>query len=203
MKDLQKDYKDLESTIKNTNYMEVLLKKAEEEKLTKAQIEEIIKQEILVLSSQTNIISQEILMLSKEALTKEQIQSIINQEFSIWNKEQKAMINKEYSKQIEQMNEMLINLKDSYLELSNQMKAQELERQVNIQELEEEKLVVNSENSNRDNKMKNIIDFKAFKKQRSKKVYSIEEDIAYEDLEQTATYVIPLQTKKMNKKIAL
>jgi len=118
-------------------------------------------------------------------------------------KEQKAMLNKEYSKQIEQMNEMLINLKDSYLELSNQMKAQELERQVNIQELEEEKLVVNSENSNRDNKMKNIIDFKAFKKQRSKKVYSIEEDIAYEDLEQTATYVIPLQTKKMNKTIAL
>lgn len=174
MKDLQEDYKDLESTIKNTNYVEILLKKAEEEKLTKAQI-----------------------------LTKEQIQSIINQEFSIWNKEQKAMINKEYSKQIEQMNEMLINLKDSYLELSNQMKVQEVERQANIQELEEEKLVVNRGNSNRDNKMKNIIDFKAFKKQRSKKVYSIEEDIAYEDLEQTATYVIPLQTKKINKTIAL
>lgn len=134
MKELQKDYKELESAVKNTNYIEILLKKAEEEKLTETQIEAIIKQEIIKI---------------------------------------------DYSKQIEQMNEMLTNLKDSYLELSNQMKAND------VKEIEEQP----GETSN-----KNIIDFKAFKKQRNKKVYSIEEDIAYEDLEQTATYVIPLRT---------
>lgn len=86
-----------------------------------------------------------------------------------------------YQEQINQISETLAKLNDNYLALSNQIEKQEIEEE---QVLEESHGV---------NKGKNIIDFKAFKRQRNKKkIYSIYEDIFSEDLEQTATYVLPL-----------
>lgn len=92
-----------------------------------------------------------------------------------------------YEEQMQNMKEMikknnkdLIDIfqkeKESYLELSNQMQSKVVEEVVK--------------------KSKNIIDFRTLKKQKTKKmVYSIEEDIAYEDLEKTAVYVLPLRNK--------
>ena len=86
-----------------------------------------------------------------------------------------------YQEQINQIKETLAKLNDNYQTLSNKIQNQEIEEQQVVEE------------TNHVNKGKNIIDFKAFKKQRNKKrVYSIKENIFYEDLEQTATYVIPL-----------
>lgn len=89
----------------------------------------------------------------------------------------KEMVKMDYTEQMTQMSDMLTNLKDSYLELSNRMRTREID----------------NENTNHEN----VIDMTTYKKQRNKKrVYSIEEDIPYEELEQTATYIIPIQTKK-------
>lgn len=78
------------------------------------------------------------------------------------------------TEQIIQINEILTNLKDSYLELCNKIR---------IEDIEKEEF---------DNKK--IIDFKTFKKQENKKkVYSLQEDISYRDLEKTAVCIIPIQ----------
>ncbi len=101
---------------------------------------------------------------------------------------QQEITKMDYSKQILQINEMLINLKDSYLELTNKVRANQMEIEENNSK---------EENDKEDNR--NIIDFRAFKRQKNKKkVFSIEEEISYEDLEQGAAYVIPLRTKKAN-----
>ncbi len=87
----------------------------------------------------------------------------------------------DYTNQFAEINEMLVNLKDSYLELTNK---------VRLNELETEKI-----------NNKNIIDFKLFKKQRDekkKKAFSIEDDISYYELEKVATYVIPMPKREEN-----
>jgi capsular exopolysaccharide synthesis family protein len=90
----------------------------------------------------------------------------------------KEILNMDYKNQIKQINEMLSNLKDDYLELSNIIKA-------NNEKIEK----VNNDK---------IIDIKQLKKQREemnkkdkikeRSEYSIDEDIPYEELEKTAVY---------------
>ena len=105
------------------------------------------------------------------------------------------MVNEEiskidYTKQIEKITQVLDNLKNNYQELAIKIEKQE-EKEETIQLLEEE-LKQSKEKS------KNIIDFKLLQKQKEKKkTYSIEEDISYEDLEENATYVIPLHKETL------
>ncbi len=258
IKEVKNNYNQLADDIKDTSYIELLIERIQEEKLTKQQIENVIKEEIsdikqkeLTKEQMEEIIKQQISIITQEQFTKEQVGDIIKQEIAKMNHKQEIeklynqleqtklntneMIKEviknnteklmntikdeknteqqiqllvsqkitemqeetqklleqeitkiDYTEQIVQINEMLTNLKDSYLELSNKMKTNEVETQLTV--MEEEK---------QETKNRNIIDFKAFKKQKNKKkVYSIEEDISYEDLEQTAAYVIPLQMKK-------
>ena len=292
--------KELADNMKESNYMQVLLEKAEEEKLTKQDIEEIIKQEIIhvnyqkemekiqeqleesklgtnekivqmqeemqktlqeeitkvdyaeqiqnikesINASHENLLStmqkekgkeiqqlldekmlqmqedmqkamkEEILKvdyteqiqnmkemmkknnedlldtLQKEKDSEQTMQLLFNERITQVQEEMQRTVQQEmtkidYTEQILTINEMLNNLKDSYLEIVNEMKVREAEKAIEIeQETKETK------------KSKNIIDFKTLRKQKTKKmVYSIEEDIAYEDLAQTATYIIPLRSK--------
>lgn len=208
IKEVKNNYNQLADDIKDTGYIELLIERIEEEKLTKQQIENVIKKEISIINQEqleqtklnTNEIIKEVVKNNTEKLlntikdeknTEQQIQLLFNEKITEMQEETQKLLEQEitkidYTEQIAQINEMLTNLKDSYLELSNRMKTNELETQLNV--MEEEK---------QETKNRNIIDFKAFKKQKNKKkVYSIEEDISYEDLEQTAAYVIPLQMRK-------
>ncbi len=159
------------------------LQESEQEKLTKGQVRKIIRREILNLKD-----------MEQEKLTKEQVESIIKQEVSNINYTQdiQKMLEQEimkvdYADQIVEINDILTNLKDSYLELSNKIKTNNEE----VQEIND----VDDKNN------RNIIDFKALRKQKNKKKksYSIEDDILYEELERTATYVVPLEEKEEKK----
>lgn len=103
---------------------------------------------------------------------------------------QQQLSNINYTEQINHMNEMISNLKDSYLELSN--------------------IVRTTGNGEQQINNENVIDLKTLKKQKEeqiqnqtqrltrqlgKRVFSIEEDISYEDLEKTAVCVIPIDKK--------
>ncbi len=205
LKELQKDYNQLADNVKDTTYMELLIKRVEQEKLTAEEIKtitsEIIKnhtEELIntMKNEKSNeeqiqkLLQQELNVMKNDKNNNEQqIQELLNEKITNMQKETQELMKQEitkmdYTKQINQINEMLTNLKDSYLELSNKMKTND-EEMMKYQE------------TNKNNR--NIIDFRAFKKQKNKKkVYSIEEDIAYEDLEEVATYIIPLQTRKIS-----
>ena len=223
---MKNDYYQLADDIKDTSYIEFLVERIEEEKVTKQQIENVIKKEISIMKQKElskeeieNMIKQELSTINqqhksntqeiikevvkdnieklletihKEKKEEQQIQLLVSQKITEMQEETQKLLEQEitkidYTDQILQMNEMLTSLKDSYLELSNKMRIKEGELQATLSE-EEQQLP---------SKSKNIIDFKAFKKQKNKKrVYSIEEDISYEDLEETAAFVIPLQMKK-------
>ena len=163
------------------------MEKINEEKLTETQIKEIIKNN-----------TEELMNIIKDGKnSEEEMKAILNEKMTKMQEETQKLLQEEitkidYTEQISQMNEMLTNLKDSYLELSNKLMKQEAEK-------EYEEIVMENEVDNSLNKGKNIIDFLALKKQKNKKkkVYSIDEDIAYEDLEGTAAYVIPLENKKV------
>lgn len=147
---VEKQVNDLADSMKNANYMQVLLEKNEEE--------------------------MHLLLSQKIEEMQEETQRALQEEIA----------KRDYTEQILKMNEMLEDLKASYLELSNQMKLKEAEP--------EPEAKIEEELPKETKKAKNIIDFKTLKKQKAKKmVYSIEEDIAYEDLEKTAAYVIPLK----------
>lgn len=103
---------------------------------------------------------------------------------------QQQLSNINYTEQINHMNEMISNLKDSYLELSN--------------------IVRTTSNGEQQINNENVIDLKTLKKQKEeqiqnqtqrltrqlrKRAFSIEEDISYEDLEKTAVCVIPIDKK--------
>ncbi len=117
--------------------------------------------------------------------SEEALEFLVNERITEMQKETQELLKQEITKidvtdQILQINEILSNLKDSYVELTSK---------VNEKEREEEPIVIPE-------KGKNVIDFKAFmKKSKNKKVYSIEEDISYQDLEETAIYVVPLESK--------
>ncbi len=124
-----------------------------------------VHKQLMEYTKYTMYIKSVIDNMSKERLDKEQIQNIIKEEISNIN----------YNKQFENINEMLINLKDNYLELSNK---------IELNNYEEEQI-----------DRENIIDIKALKKQKrsnsKKKEFLLQEDISYEDLEKTAFCVIP------------
>ena len=88
------------------------------------------------------------------------------------------ILNINYTDQINSINEMIENLKDSYLELSNRIRSNELE----VQRIDNKK----------------ILDMKYFRKQREKKkkVFFTDEDISYESLENNALYVLPIRHGK-------
>lgn len=173
---METQIKELADNMKESNYMQVLLEKAEEEKLTK---QDIIKQEIEKIQEQLEESkhseqAMQLLFNERIAQVQEEMQRTVQQE----------MTKIDYTEQILTINEMLNNLKDSYLEIVNEIKVGEAEKAIEIEQEPKEA-----------RKSKNIIDFKTLRKQKTKKmVYSIEEDIAYEDLAQTATYIIPLKT---------
>lgn len=153
-KELQQILKQLEEV--KANYKDIIMQ-IEQNNLTNEQMKELVKQEFINLEKKES-----------EKLIKKQIEYIVEQEITKNN----------YKEQIIEINEMLGDLKDSYLELSNRMKANDIEK---------EKI---------DNKK--IIDFTSFKKQKNKKSYSIDEDIFYHDLEKTASYIIPIQTRRVS-----
>lgn len=192
------------------------LKDMEQEKLSKEQIQSIIKQEISNIhyiqdiekiynqiednKINTNKMIENIVNYNKKEIldtiknkedSEQQIQTVINGKITQMQEELQEMLEQKimkmnYKEQIIQMNDMLSNLKDSYLELSNKIKTKNVE-------IDEFDNIEDNENS------RNIIDFKAFKKQKSKKkVYSIEEEILYEELEKIATYIIPFGEKELS-----
>ena len=222
---METQIKELADNMKESNYMQVLLEKAEKEKLTK---QDSIKQEIEKIQEQleesklgTNekivqmqeemqkTIQEEITKvdyakqiqnmkemmkknnedlldtLQKEKDSEQAMQLLFNEKITQVQEEMQRTVQQEmtkidYTEQILTINEMLNNLKDSYLEIVNEIKVGEAEKAIEIEQEPKEA-----------RKSKNIIDFKTLRKQKTKKmVYSIEEDIAYEDLAQTATYII-------------
>lgn len=185
----------------NTNYAE------EQEKARKEQIQNMIQQEVSQIDYTQDIekiyhqiekiknnidqTMEEIVNHKKEVSmdmlktredNEQHMKNLINETITQLQQEiqqtlANEMVKMDYTEQMTQMSDMLTNLKDSYLELSNRMR--------------------NKETDNEDTNHENVIDMTTYRKQKNKKrVYSIEEDIPYEELEQTATYIIPIQTKK-------
>lgn len=153
--------------------------------LEEEQMKEMIRQ--VVQDSSEKIVNH-----IKNRVNKEQeIQQVFHHQITRIQKETQELVQKEmakidYTEQISQINEMLANLNDSYLELANKIRTNNDKK--------------DREETYHENNNRNIIDFKAFKRQRSKKrVYSIEEDIYSVELEEMASYVIPLP--KRNKVI--
>lgn len=219
LKELEKNYYQLLEDRKDSEYKKAFLKKLEEEKLNKEKIEniynemkekfeqtklntseminEVIKETFEQNKLNTSEMINKVIKQNTEELLKEikkgedseqAMQLLLNERIAQMQKETQNLVQQEitkinYTRQMEEINEMLTNLKDSYLELSNKMKNNE------VNETAKEEVTENLE------KTKKIIDFRAFKKQKNKtkKVYSTEEDISYEDLEQSAMYIIPLQ----------
>lgn len=143
----------------NIDYENAFQKISEELESAKENYKQIIK-----YVKNINYISSFMGSINRERLTKAQIQGIIKQE----------MENIDYTKQISQINEMITALNNNYLELSN-------------------RLITNNIEEERVNN-KNIIDIKLLKKQKrekKKEVFSLDEDISYEELEKTAFCIIP------------
>lgn len=131
-----------------------------EQKLNKKEIQDIIKQERLTEE-------QIEYLINKNKLTVEQVQKIVKQE----------MQNINYINQFNKLEEMILNLKEDYLELSNR---------INKEQFVEEEL-----DSTSNENIININLFRRDKQNKKKKHYSINEDIKYTDLEETAICIIP------------
>ena len=141
-------------------------------------------------------------VLKREEKNKEQIQNLLNdkmEEIQENNERflQREISNIDYTQQINQMNEMISSLKDSYLELSNMIRANSIKNQY----IDDKKLNNNTNefNQNLEDNDDNIIDIKILKKQKEQtkqrqktKSYSINEDISYAELEETATCIIKI-----------
>lgn len=188
-KDNSNEIQQIHNEIKNAkvsykqfnSYTESLIKEMNRNNLTKEQIQEILRQEIYNFEEQNKSnIQSDYGRLVKEIISsnntkmeemQEETKKILRQQIS----------SIDYTDQINQMNEMIESLKDSYLELSN------IIRTNNKQEI----------NQN------NIIDLKSLKKQKEQKntkqriklQYSYKEDISFEELEKTAMYVVPIKKK--------
>lgn len=157
------------------------------EVVTKEEIAEIVRKEIRVKDEKQNITKEDIENIVRYAssrntqsnddgLTIKLIQGIVKKELS----------SIDYTKQINQIQEMLEMLKDNYLELSNR---------INKDNIEEE---INTSNSN------NVVSINLFRKdKKKKKAYSIYEDILYSELEETAACIVPFATQEgFNGKVA-
>lgn len=215
------NYENVLEQMKNTNTNEQLVEELAEKNLSlsKEQIREILREEIEKIketnnaeninkernaayvgetSNQYNMeeIYEKIedVRLNYGSLIKEIVNSNNERMEEMQEENQKLLqqqlSNINYTEQINHMNEMISNLKDSYLELSN--------------------IVRTTSNGEQQINNENVIDLQTLKKQKEeqvqnqtqrltrqlrKRVFSIEEDISYEDLEKTAVCVIPIDKK--------
>ena len=140
-------------------------------------------------------------MLKREEKNKEQIQNLLNdkmEEIQENNKKflQREISNIDYTQQINQMNEMISSLKDSYLELSNIIRSNSIKNQYVENNSNNN---INETNQNSEDNDDNVIDIKMLKKQKEQakqrqkiKSFSINEDISYAELEETATCIIKI-----------
>lgn len=215
------NYETVLEQMKNTNTNEQLVEELAEKNLSlsKEQIREILREEIEKIKEINNVdnlnkgknityvdetsnqynmeeIYEKIedVRLNYGSLIKEIVNSNNERMEEMQEENQKLLqqqlSNINYTEQINHMNEMISNLKDSYLELSN--------------------IVRTTTNGEQQINNENVIDLKTLKKQKEeqiqnqtqrltrqlrKRVFSIEEDISYEDLEKTAVCVIPIDKK--------
>lgn len=141
--------------------------------ITREDLEQTIKKGMLSKEEVKDIVKNEM-------ITKENVEEIVQDDKVITEqveeilKQQLATIN--YAEQMKQINEGMMSLQENYLEILNLIKT----KQIDVEEPTGKK----------------IIYFDLFKKQEEKKkrVYSIyDEIIPYEELEKTATYIIPLR----------
>lgn len=109
---------------------------------------------------------------------------------------QREISNIDYTQQINQMNEMISSLKDSYLELSNIIRSNSIKNQYVENNSNNN---INETNQNSEDNDDNVIDIKMLKKQKEQakqrqkiKSFSINEDISYAELEETATCIIKI-----------
>lgn len=140
-------------------------------------------------------------VLKREEKNKEQIQNLLNdkmEEIQENNKKflQREISNIDYTQQINQMNEMISSLKDSYLELSNIIRSNSIKNQYVENNSNNN---INETNQNSEDNDDNVIDIKMLKKQKEQakqrqkiKSFSINEDISYAELEETATCIIKI-----------
>ena len=187
--EMKKLYKQIEKTNINYNSLEDVINK--EIQLTKGnydKLEDTVNKELEL--TKTNYSRLEDTVNKEMEMTKtnySKLEDLVNkgiQEIKSENNEllKKEISNIDYTNQINQMNEMITNLKDSYLELANIVKANN--------EKEED---INNEK---------VIYIKKLKKQREghkhivkeKLEYKMNEDIPYEELEKTAIYKLPINT---------
>ncbi len=149
--------------------------------ISKEEIEDIISKQKLDKREIQNIIKQEKLtdeqieyIINKNKLTIEQVQKIVKQELQSIN----------YTNQFNKLEEMILNLKEDYLELSNKINKEQF--------IGEDFDTVNNEN---------IININLFRKnkqtKKKRKSYSIDEDIEYTDLEESAICIIPFETNNL------
>ncbi len=174
------DYKQLRKELKDNSHKDSAFKNINGNTLTKKELQEVLREEIY---DRISNIKSDYSRLVKELVNtnntkieemQEETKKILQQQFS----------NIDYTEQISQMSEMIENLKDSYLELSNIIRT----------------------NNNEEINPNNIIDLKSLKKQKEQKIektrkkllYSIKEDISFEDLEKTAMCVVPITKKEEN-----
>jgi len=185
---------EIEVIIRNESLsIEEIEKIVERNSLSEEEIQDIVRSESLSIKEIEDIIRSESLtkeevekIVAGKALTKKEVQAVIQNE-RLAKEEIKDIIKSEilsidYSSQFKQIEEMIMSLKDNYLELSNRLSMQEEKR--NEKEAEEENINIG-----------NIIDIKELKKEKQAKKkkrtsYSINEDITFSDLEETAYCVM-------------
>ena len=171
---IKEDNRELMKKAEDTSYIDTMIDNINSEKLTKEELENIVNKKTLTREDISSIIKQEQIteeefeyIINKNRLTVEQVQKIVQNE----------MQNIDYTEQFSKLEEMILNLKDNYLELSNRITKEQFG--------EEENITTNNEN---------IINISLFRKDRQakkKKSYSIREDIEYTDLENSAVCIIP------------
>lgn len=147
-------------------------------------------------------------VLKREEKNNEQIQNLLNdkmEEIQENNKKflQRKISNIDYTQQINQMNEMISSLKDSYLELSNIIRSNSIKNQYVENNSNNN---INETNQNSEDNDDNVIDIKMLKKQKEQakqrqkiKSFLINEDISYAELEETATCIIKIPKNNMGK----
>ena len=178
--------------------------------LSREEIENIVRSQVLTVQDVENAVN-------RNRLTKEEIESIIRSERlekeDIQDIIKSEMLSINYTNQLKQIEEMIMNLKDNYLELSNKLSMQEEREKEREKARARERLleaakVVEKEKAKvkemeaetteeaKSEKPDNIIDIKELKKAKKRKSYSINEDILFSDLEETAYCVIPFNSQE-------
>lgn len=222
IKEAKLNYEQLSQELKKVPDVNEIIEQLNSKNLTTEQIQEILKEEMAGINytqdiekiyseientkASYNRTIEEIVdinnkrlieLLSKEEKNKEQIQDLLNDKIEEIQQKNQLLLKEEisnidYTEQINQMNEMIANLKDSYLELSN------IIRTNNTGQKEDE------DNTENDNDNDNVINIKQLKQQKEEKQtkrvksgsFPIDKDIQYSELEKTATYVVKIPNKK-------